>query len=136
MRTLIFILALIAINTCEQEDPQPIVDWEAFKTGVIQKDISIIEKEISKLLINTLATPTSSDPIGQKINIGILVQSINGSNKIAAELFCYACIKTYPSQSEILLTTDSSGISVRRIIDIRTSEDSILAFVNIHDAYH
>lgn len=135
MRTLIFVLLVIIFTSCENENTRPDVDWVAFKAGVIQKDYLIIEKEISNLLINTSAKPTANDFIGQETNIYNLIKAINGSELLQAQLLCYACIKTYPSQSEIIVTTDSSGISVRRIIDILTPEDNLLQFVNIHDIY-
>ncbi len=54
-------------------------------------------------------------------------------DNISAELICYACIKTSPPQSEILLTTDSASISVNRTLDILTSSEEKLSFVRIHE---
>jgi hypothetical protein len=62
-----------------------------------------------------------------------LVNRINSKcENISAELICYACIETYPPQSEILLTTDSVGASINRTIDILTPSKDKLSFVRIH----
>jgi len=138
MRKLIILLIVIVFNSCDKEgtEPNSNVNWNAFQTGVIQKDNSIIEKEISQLLINTYAKPNDKDLIGQGKNIDYLICEINKSKVLHAHLFCYACIKTYPAQSEITITTDSSGVSISRIIDILTPDNSILRYVNIHDEYY
>lgn len=135
MRNLIIVLMVIVFNSCDNENTEPNIDWNAFKGGVIQKDKLMIEKEISKLLINTNAKPNDNDLIGQKENINNLISEISKSKILNADLFCYACIKTYPAQSEITITTDSSGVSIKRIIDILTPNDNNLKFLNIHDNY-
>ncbi|MCK9207293.1 MAG: hypothetical protein M0P66_09305 [Salinivirgaceae bacterium] len=135
MRNLIIVLIVIVFSSCDKENTESNVDWNAFKVGVIQKDKSIIEKEISKLLINTNAKPNDNDLIGQKENVDNLIFEISKSKVLNADLFCYACIETYPAQSEITITTDSSGVLISRIIDILTPNDNILKFVDIHDNY-
>ena len=134
MRSLIFLVIMI-FSSCDKDDTNPYCDWDSFKTGVIHTDKSMIENVIPKLLINTNPKPTENDLIGQKANIDNLINAINKSNVLSAELFCYACIYTYPALSEITITTDSSGVSISRIIDIMTPNDNILKFVNVHDIY-
>lgn len=136
MRTLTVLIIALAICACDADEPRPAVDWELFKTAVIHKDGTLMEKEMSKLLADTRPRPTDSDLIGQKANVDHLVVRINNSNVLIAELVCYGCIYTYPVQSEILISTDSAGVAVARIIDISTPEDKVLKFVKIHDSYH
>jgi len=135
MRSLIIILSVFVFISCDKLNSESNIDWQTFKTGVIQKDNSIIEKEISKLLIKTQAKPNDNDKIGQKVNIDNLIKKINKSRVLKADLSCYACIKTSPSQTEIRIKTKSSGIWIIRIIDISTPDDNYLKFVNIHDNY-
>ncbi|NLE63858.1 MAG: hypothetical protein BWY08_01419 [Bacteroidetes bacterium ADurb.Bin174] len=135
MRNFIVVFVVFVFISCDKENTKPNVDWNTLKVGVIQKDKSIIEKEISKLLINTKAKPNDNDIIGQKENVDNLISEFNKSKVLHADLLCYACIETYPEQSEVTITTDSSGVSISRIIDILTPKDNILEFVNIHDTY-
>jgi hypothetical protein len=94
----------------------------------------IINTEITKLVVDLNPAPTNTDDIGHLINLEILLNRIIKCDAVSAELICYACIKTYPAQSEILVTSDSMGFFVQRIIDIRTPEDGKLAFAGIHAA--
>lgn len=133
MRNLIILLLAAVFISCEKEATQPTIDWNALKAGVIQRDNSIIEKEISKLLNGTNAKPHDNDIIGQKDNTDILINEINKSKVLNAELLCYAFIYTSPAQSEITITTDSSGVLISRIIDISSPNDNVLKYVGIHD---
>jgi len=132
---MVFITMMIVFISCDKGDPSPNVDWNAFKIGLINEDNDIIRKEISKLLINTNPNTTGTDLIGQRLNIDKLVSEINKSEILIADCFCYACIETYPAQSEIKITTDSARILVSHIIDILTPKDNILSYAGIHDTY-
>ena len=66
MRTLIFVILVLVLISCDKENTTLGIDWSAFKEGVIQKDKSMLEKEISKLLNITNPKPTDNDLIGQK----------------------------------------------------------------------
>lgn len=81
-------------------------------------------------------TPKHSvvDPLGHRENLRELIERINsGSPQITADLICYACIKTNPPQSEIFIKVDSSGVTVERVIDIRTPVDDILTSLGVHN---
>lgn len=142
----IALLLIFIMNSCEKEYKTEIkippysplslnIDWDLLKIGVVNKDWTIVDTEISKLLVNSNPELTDSDWIGQFKSIDSLIIKINNSEKLSAELFCYACIKTLPAISEILVMTDSAGVSVSRIIDIITPDDSKLRFGGIHDVY-
>jgi hypothetical protein len=79
------------------------------------------------------ATPTNTDETGHSKNFEILINRINRCEDIRAEMLCYACIKTNPLQTELLIRADSSGVSVTRIIDISTPKDGKLEFAGIHN---
>ncbi|MEJ2054330.1 MAG: hypothetical protein P8X42_10450 [Calditrichaceae bacterium] len=76
---------------------------------------------------------SDKDSRGQFENITTLIKRINSNcDDITSELFCYACIETLPPQSEIILTADSSGTSINRIIDILTPADDKLQCLRVH----
>ena len=135
MKTFLILILAISIRSCDNGNTSANVNWNSFKIGVIQKDFSLIEKEIRMLLVNTKPRPTEDDLIGQKSNIDKLIDEINKSGVLISELHCYACIETCPEQSEIRVITDSSGVTISRIIDIMTPDNSVLVFSNIHDEY-
>lgn len=112
------------------------IDCNNLKTGIIEQDSEIVKSEINKLVSDLVPVITENDKIGHKKNINLLIERLNTQcNNISAELICYACIKTNPPQSEILVTTDSTGIEIKRVIDIMTPENAKLNCRGIHEYY-
>jgi hypothetical protein len=101
--------------------------------GIISSDYSVVKDEISRLISDLKPKPSENDRLGHGENFDTLLMRINKCGNIHAEMLCYGCIKTYPAQSEIIVKTDSSGIIIKRTLDILTSEDSSLRFVAIHN---
>lgn len=92
-----------------------------------------MKAEINKLVTDLVPSKTDSDPIGHKENLALLIEQLNiQCDNITAELICYACIKTGIAQSEILVTTDSLGTDINRVIDILTPDDDTLFGWAIH----
>jgi len=113
------------------------LDCDKLKTGIININSEIVKLEVNKLVTDLEPNKTSSDNIGQKENINILINRLNSQcNDINAELKCYACIETNPPQSEILVTIDSVGTQIKRVIDIFTPSDSNLSCSGIHEYYN
>ena len=55
------------------------------------------------------------------------------ANCTNATVFCYGCIYTYPGQSEITITVNSSGTSIKKIIDITGHPYEKMRFANFHN---
>lgn len=139
IRNFVFILFLSAcISSCDKVDDESDndlenLDCDNLKTGIINMDSDIVKYEINKLLIDLEPVKTDTDPIGHKENLNILIERLNTKcDNMTAEFICYACIYTNPPQSEILVTTDSVGTSINRVLDILTPDDDILYFLRIH----
>ena len=112
------------------------VDSKNLQNGIINYNSEIVCTEISKLLLDLKAKPSKEDKFGQEDNLNSLIYRINTNcDKVTAELICYACIKTLPPQSELKLSTDSSGVEVAIVLDILTPDDDILSCVRIHPGY-
>jgi len=124
--------------SCEDksEDDPNIVNCSNMISGIIQLDSDLLIESMVELTKDLEPVPSDSDSYGHKINLELLSERISGNcEDIISSIICYACIYTYPPQSEILVQTDSSGTQVFRVLDIRTSEDEILSFVRIHKYY-
>ena len=136
MKTKIFVLFLLPILfliSCENStEPEP-MDSEKFIAGIIDLNNDLVSEEINKILSDLTPRHTSNDGYGHKNNFTTLIDRINTQcENVEAQLRCYACIETYPPQSEIEIITDSSGIQIRRVIDITTPADKRLFFNSVH----
>ena len=134
-----FILFFIVfISSCDKAVNNSNNDWENLdcdnlKAGIINMDSDIVKSEINKLVTDLEPVITDSDNIGHKENLDLLIEQLNTQcDNVSAELICYACIYTNPAQSEILVTTDSLGITIDRVVDISTPKDARLYCVRIH----
>jgi hypothetical protein len=104
--------------------------------GLINLDSKMLCSEISKLMSDLHPSTSSDDKFGHRENLNLLIERINNScENVSAELLCYACIETLPPQSEIKLSTDSSGVEIGRILDILTPEDNVLSCIRLHKGY-
>ena len=112
LRNCVFILFFAALfSFCDNAAEDTGIDWENIdcdnlKTGIINTDSEIVKAEINKLVTDLVPATTDSDPIGHKENISLLVEQLNiQCTIITTKLACYACIETFPLQSEILVKT-------------------------------
>jgi len=131
-----YLVIAFAVISCSKEDADDNKDCLLLQSGIINLNREIVRAELVKLTWDLYPSPTLTDEIGHENNFKILIDRLNDCELITATSFCYACIKSNPSQSEILVTTDSSGHSVRRIIDIITGENNTLKFGALHEAYN
>ena len=139
LRNFIFILFLtVFFSSCDNAVEDTGIEWENIdcdnlKTGIVNTDSDIVKAEINKLVTDLVPTKTDSDFFGHKENLALLIEQLNiQCDNITAILLCYACIETNPPQSEILVTTDSLGTDISRIIDIITPDDDAVSMRIIH----
>ncbi len=139
IRDCAFILFFVAsISSCDKAVDDTENDWENIdcdnlKSGIINIDSDSVRSEINKLVTDLEPVRTDSDPIGHKENLDLLIEQLNTQcDNITVKLICYACIKTWPPQSEILVTTDSLGTDINRVVDILTPDDDTLYCLGIH----
>ena len=137
MKIIKFVLGLFTFFffiSCNSSTEPNYFSSQDFSMGIINIDQDLAATEANKLLSDLFPKTSSNDRYGHMENISTFINRINSEcDNISAELICYACIKTYPPQSEILLTTDSASVSVNRTIDILTSSEVKLSFVRIHE---
>lgn len=124
---------ILAMMSCEKELLGLEVDCNRFSTGLLHYDTSQVRQELHKLTVDLTPAVTKSDPIGHRINLDLLVERINSQcPSMEAKLSCYACIFTFPAQSHLSISIDSSGTLLHKIIDISTDKSANLSFVGLH----
>ena len=132
------IFVAILVQSCDKVIDSADKEWGTLncnnlKIGILNMDSDIVKFEINKLVKDLNPKVTTSDKFGQRENIDLLIERLNKQcNDIKTELICYACIYTYPPQSEILVTVDSARTSVKRVIDIMTPSNVNLSCVRVH----
>lgn len=139
---IIFLLFIIISFWVFKKSVEPLDGWEYpnchnFKYGIINLNSDSAQYEMYKILTDHEHKRTNGDKWGYKKKINILIDEFNKSwDSINVGLFCYGYIKTLPLQSEIVLTVDSSGNMINRIIDISTPDDDMLCCMRIHKYYN
>ena len=98
--------------------------------NIEKKRDKAVAADIKTLSAQMKSIRTDFDPLGHSENLDNLVRKLN--NQCMALEFtvkCYACIYTYPAQSEILVTFPDGLI---RVLDISTPENGNLEFLRVH----
>ena len=132
------IIFLITTISCDSEDDNELIqkiDCDTLVSGLLNYNNDKLAPEFNKITGNLEPNPNNIDQIGHQQNLQKVVDELNKCDLISSELLCYACIETYPPQSELLVSIDSSGQIVERIVDIRTPDDSIIRFVRVHEYF-
>ena len=137
MKTAFFlytILITVGFLSCEKRPADLSADTvltmgnQALLEGLLNFNEDMVNQEINKLTADL--EPVDGD---HSKNLDTLIGRIGDENpNFKIELLCYACIETLPPQSEILITLDSSGVQVDRIIDITTPDGGLLKSRGMH----
>ena len=131
----VFFSTLFLIS-CDGEDKIVNTDCDTFSEALIFFKSDSIKEVIETLTVDLNPVITEDDKWGQKENINLLIERLNTQcENISANLGCYACIMTLPPISEIIISTDSAGVEIKRVIDILTPKDDIPKYVNLHEFY-
>ena len=119
---LTFVIAF-ALVSCEKHGHESCGELkEAAYSNNVQKVSSLIQAYIRGL-------PSTNY---NEQNIQLLTQCISKCD-ISSTVFCFDCIKTLPSQTEISLDFNYNGTAVRKVIDLSYSPDKKIVFKNMHD---
>ena len=129
------ILLCFSLTACKKVFDTDLLNLNCInlQNGLINSDSEMVCEEISKLLYDLPPDNNSDDKFGHRENFNTLIERINSNcDNVSAELACYTCIETYPRQSELILSTDSSGVEISRILDVSTPEDDFLSCIRLH----
>lgn len=126
---LILLLVGLSSTRCSKGDRPFCSD---IKEGLLNFETSLIKPGMDGILQDLDPADNADDMIGHEANLQTFIERINSDCDIEVSLICYACIKTFPAQSEVKIRVDSSGFSVSRTIDIRTPSNDVMSVVGIH----
>ena len=109
-------------------------NYEDFKQALIDMEQDIVKSRIDSIISDIiLAGPATSISKNERMFYALVNRLDDISNDISAESHCYACTKTKPPQSEILISIRSSGVEVKRIIDIISPMNDPMSCTGIHE---
>jgi hypothetical protein len=121
---LIGCFSLIAFG-CKKDDATN--DCEGLKNALV-----IDAKEDVKAIINSFINKLPSQAYTEQ-NINVLASSILNQCSISTQVFCFDCVATLPSITEIQLTVTSSQPNISKIIDISYTPENKMKCVFVHD---
>jgi hypothetical protein len=127
MRNLFVIIATIFLVVGCKKDAEN-GNCVLLKEGMKNNNIEQVKQVITRF-ISTLPTNDYTEA-----NINKLVSIISGNCNLTSGLYCFDCIQTLPSQTEIWIELANNGTTLRKTIDITyTSGDNKIKFGNMHD---
>jgi hypothetical protein len=103
----------------------------------LRESLAELEEETTANLLNDLLkdlppNPTTDDLTGHRANLDLFVERLDDQCGFQVYVECYACVETFPAISEVGINLDSSGVSVRRIVDIRTPDEALMTVTGVH----
>ena len=110
---------MISLSNCKDSNVSLCDD---IRQGLVDFNLELVKPNMESMLIDYTPDPTSEDPAGHEQNLNDFIEELNDECNLEASLVCYACIETFPEQSELRIQVDSSGTLVSRIVDIVTAE--------------
>jgi len=129
----LFLLVVMALISCKKQQNDKAMDCNQFKQGIVANSEAAVKAEIEKLCQDLFPVVIATDEWGHRENFVKLAQRISQQCGIDARVDCYACIKTLPPQTEIVVSFMNNGVQVKKTLDITTSSTSRLAFLQMHD---
>lgn len=126
MRIAVVVLATILLITGASCKKDKQGRCEQLKQAVYSNDIDKV-----RLIITTYLQSLPSLTYNEQ-NIQLLTQRISDCD-IASIIYCFDCIETYPSQTELSLDFTYNGAMVHKIIDLSYNSANKIVFRNMHD---
>ena len=75
---------------------------------------------------------STDDPYGQTANFQTLIERVEQCSGFSAILDCYACMESFPPQSQFTITFEGNGQNFQKICHIRTSQSEPLTYFSMH----
>ena len=100
--------------------------------AVVHNDSQFVKEYIDDILWELPPIYDGYDPIGHLQNLEILVDELNRDHCADAIISCYACIPTFPPQSEINIIIDDGTYLEERNIIIATPWNGPMFFVGMY----
>ena len=128
----VLIIGIGTFSCTDTPDTAGKVPNEKIVNALLAYDKKTLADELEGLTTDLTSNPISGDELGHNQNMLTLSSRLNNIIGIESQVLCYACVETLPALSEILIKVDSTGKVVNRVVDICTSADSALSFMDLH----
>ena len=120
-RLAIIITGLISsLTACKKELNNS--DCDNLRNGLLMNDTKLVTKSIGSLL--TLYSEGNLDELASKIT---------DRCNIPATADCFNCIKTNPTQTEMIFSLVQAGATIQKRLDISYTPDNKMKILNVHD---
>lgn len=131
--TLYLSLLLFLAPSCYEQDKvyltlPMLINCDGLIEGMLAKDIDATKAIMTPLLVSYPPVPVADDELGHEANLNDLVAELNSCAGLTAEIYCYACLESFPPQSRVDFTIDSAGVAVPRYMYIRTPGYEAMVF--------
>ncbi|MBK6365028.1 MAG: hypothetical protein IPN49_15030 [Saprospiraceae bacterium] len=123
------LLFIVLISGCHKEDINSTfnIDCEKLADSFISKDYEYAESVIDSICLTLSPIPSVNDELGHEMNSKKLVEKLNeGCDNVVVEMYCYACLESFPLQSSFIVTLDSMNISIKRHFTLRVPEGDFM----------
>ena len=101
--------------------------------AISYNDDHFVRDHIDDILDNMPPLPEFDDPLGHFYNLESLAIEISKDRCADAVIVCYACIETFPPQSELHVIIDDGRYYVEKYIIIATPPESEMYFIGMYD---
>ncbi len=101
--------------------------------AILDENQTTMKTLMEALTVDLNPVSTATDQLGHEANYNDLISQLNDFSCMEASGICYACIFTFPAQSEIRVIVDLNGAQIERVMDISTPEDGPLSYVRLHE---
>ncbi|MEO5906568.1 MAG: hypothetical protein ABIQ11_07570 [Saprospiraceae bacterium] len=125
----ILILGLLII-ACKDSIELP---CQELREGLTETDEVAVAGILNNLLKDLPPVPTNDDLQGHRANLDLFVERLDDQCGFQADVECYACVETFPPISHVGINLDSSGVNIRRTLDIRTPDEALMTVTGVHD---
>ena len=135
MRSVILLSLVVLLLSCQKQDEAVVLalDCAAFTESLLDLHGEEVAEQLDPWLAEQRRVVTDEDALGHEAVMLDLVEQMDVQCDFqSVELFCYACIETLPVQSEIVILQDSSGVSVRRVIDFYNPANDHMTVRTVH----
>ena len=116
---------IVGVSGCKKEALSS--DCEQLKVGIASNNVEGV-----KLIINRFIDRLPSKQYTEQ-NMQALTNQLKNECSLSADIFCFDCIKTLPSQTEIQISFSRQGNTVRKILDITYTSNNRMIFGNMHE---
>jgi hypothetical protein len=123
--SILLVFTFLLLNSCRKESVTE--NCTKLKDAVAANNT----EQVSKIITEYISNLPSDDYTAQ--NITKLTQNISNLCNITSGVYCFDCIKTLPSQTEIWVSFLSGEATIKKTIDITYTPANRMKFANMHE---